>query len=78
METTRRNLRPFGYNGPIPHLVVTDEELRANAAGPVTFGETVELEGRVWKWSPIQQVWTTIENPEPPAPVDPELVTVSR
>lgn len=78
MNTTTRNLRPFGYDGKISHLVVTDEELRANATGPVTFGETVELEGRVWKWSPIQRVWITIENPEPRTDTDPELVTVNR
>lgn len=76
METTKRNLRPFGYNGPIPHLVATDEELRSNAVGPVTFGETVELEGRVWKWSKIQCVWTTIENPEPSTPDGDDLATV--
>ncbi len=78
METTNRNLRPFGYNGPIPHLCVTDEELRSNASSPVNFGESIELEGRVWKWSPIQRVWTTIENPESRTDTDPELVTVTR
>ena len=78
METTNRNLRPFGYDSRIPHLCVTDEELRAHATGPVTFGEPVELEGRMWKWSPIQRVWITIANPEPAFdPCDDELATVT-
>ncbi len=72
MNTTRRNLRPFGYNGPVPHLCVTDEELRSYVTPE---GSTVELEGRVWKWSPIQRVWSTLETPEVPS-YDPELAAV--